>query len=261
MSEISKVRQNYLDDIKSAIETGDHEKLSDLLRNKDPLAVRNDLSTALGQHTLQNYDEPLNIFNNKDILKEVPVEYTKLPEGTAGRFDKINQKIQLPYENPDLINRQTGVKLHEYGHVNDNLKGFNESQPLDLNNSFLKKTGLENAENAIGQHHASGLFEKEALTNLLKNKKLEMALPLIKAAGIGALGLSAAGIGQKAMAGDYGGAALDTADLGTDLLPIIGEAKMAASPSELGNSELPPEIMSERNKFNKIKQKINSTGE
>lgn len=257
MSEISKQRQNYLDDLKSAIESGDHDKLSDLLRNKDTYAIRNDLSTALGEHVNKNYDEPLNIFEKKDLLKEVPVNYTNLPEGIAGRHSK-EAGIYLPFENPDMPARQTGVKLHEYGHANDALNNFNESNPFDKSSKLLKNSGLENAEELIGKHHEVGMFEKEALANLLKNKKLAMVAPLLKATGIGAIGASAVGIGNKAMAGDFKGAAGDTADLATDLTPIVGEAKLALSPTELGNSELPPEIMEKQERFNKLKQKLNN---
>ena len=59
--------------------------------------------------------------------------------------------------------------------------------------------------------------------------------PLLKGLGIGATALTAAGIGQKAMAGDLAGAAKDAVDVGTDYIPYVSEAKMAISSPELGN--------------------------
>lgn len=265
MSEIPKKRQEYFDQLKKALETSDDEMLQFLTRGKDPLAIRNDLGTALGQHVRTNYDEPLNIFKNKDILKEIPVTRTSdLPSGIVGRFAPgengiytKEQGIILPKENPDLINRQTGTMLHEYGHPNDRLSGFDKSEPFSKTKSILK-SGLEGAEEAIGSHHKAGFFEKEALVDLLKNKKLSTVLPLLKAAGIGAAGVAALGIGEKAMAGDLPGAGMDAVDLVTDYAPVVGEVKAAISPSPLGNSELPPEELEKQERFNKLKAKLNN---
>ena len=61
--------------------------------------------------------------------------------------------------------------------------------------------------------------------------KLKAMLAL---AGPAALAAGAFGIGNKAMAGDIKGAAGDTADMATDYMPGIGEAKMALSSAPLG---------------------------
>lgn len=263
MTEIPKQRQEYFNRLKKAMSEGDEDASEFLTRGKSPLAVRSDVSTMLGQHMNENYDDPLNAFANKDELSQIPVTYTKdLPPDIAGRFVKgengiytKDQGMFLGKQDPDLLHRQMGIKMHEYGHPNDIINKFEESQPFDKIKNKLG-TGLSAAEEAIGKHHASGFFEKEALMDLLKNKKLAMALPLIKAAGVGALGYQALGIGQKAMAGDVGEASMDAADMTTDFIPGVGEAKMAISPTQIGNAELPPEVMEERERFNKTKQKL-----
>jgi hypothetical protein len=250
MSEISKKRQSYFDDLKKYLSQGDEDAVADLMRTKDPLAIRNDMSTALGQHVKQNYDAPENIFEKSKLIKDVPIEYTKLPDGIAGRYSPDTNGIYLNHPNPDLENRQAGILAHEQGHANDRLKGFKNSQPLNEIEGTLKGEGLENAIKAIGQHHEGGFFEKEALMKLLQGKKLGALLPIVGGLGIGA---SVLGIGNKAMAGDLGNAALDTASLAADMTPLLGEAKMAVTPSELGNAEIMPE---DQKKFWELKQKL-----
>ena len=172
MTDVPRKQQDYFNKIKEALSSGDNDMLSDLVRTKSPLAIRNDLSTTLGQHVRENYDNPLNVFQNKDILEDVPVNYSKLPEGIASRYSKGENKIYLPYEDLNNQNRQMGSRLHEYGHANDALTDF-EGQPLQSSTDDLSKlSGLQSAEDAIGQHHSSGFFEKDALEQLLQNKKL-----------------------------------------------------------------------------------------
>ena len=256
MADLPRKQREYFSNITKAVESGDDEMLADLVRQKTPKAIREDFTNVLGGHVNDNYDNPLNIFENKKLLEELPVTYTNnLPKGIAGQYVKQNG-LYLPKEDLSNLSKQTGVKVHEYGHYNDLLKGFDESQPFQKTKALLNNTGLQAAEDAFGKHHASGFFEKEALADLLKNKKLATALPLLKAAGVGALGYQALGIGQKAMAGDIGEAGLDAADMGTDFIPGVGEAKMAISPTQMGNAELPPEVMEERERFNKTKQKL-----
>lgn len=249
MSELPRKQQEYFNQIKKALGSDDEEMLTDILRNKNPLAIREDLATTLGQHVNENYDRPLNIFENQKLLEEIPVNYTEnLPSGTAGKYIK-EKGLYLPKENLSEFAKQTGVKVHEYGHANDDLKGFNDPQSFSRTKAIMKGTGLEAAENAIGKHHASGFFEKEALKDLLKNKKLKMIAPL-------AIGASALGIGNKAIAGEYGEAGLDTADLVTDYTPGVGQIKDAIRPTEMGNAELPLEEIIEKERFNKLRQRL-----
>lgn len=72
----------------------------------------------------------------------------------------------------------------------------------------------------------------------------------LKALGILAPGIAAMGIGEKAMAGDFGAAGMEGADLATDYIPGVGQVKDAIRPIELGNSELPQEEMMARAKYN-----------
>lgn len=254
MADLPRQQKEYFQRIKQALGTGDEDAYADLVRQKNPLAIRQDLSTTLGQHVRENYDSPLNAFEDKKLIENIPIEYTNLPSNIAGKFDAPEGKIILPKVVEGMENRQTGTLLHELGHAQDVSKGITTSEKFDPR--FLKQLGAEASENAFGKHHTAGFFEKEALMKLLQNKKLEMALPLMKAAGIGALGASVVGIGNKAMAGDVGGAGLDTADLATDMIPLVGEIKMAGTPSELGSGELPPEEMENRQRFNQVQKRL-----
>ncbi len=53
---------------------------------------------------------------------------------------------------------------------------------------------------------------------------------VLPALGLGAAALGALGIANKVQAGEYGQAGLDTADLATDYVPGLGQAKMAVRP-------------------------------
>ncbi|MFZ4411502.1 MAG: hypothetical protein ACOYOV_00365 [Bacteroidales bacterium] len=186
MSEIPKKRQALFSDLGKALGVDDEEAIADLLRNRDPMAIRNELGTMLGQHVRENYDSPLNAFKNKEILSQVPIEHTKLPSDIAGRYNLGENKIYLPHENLEIPSRQMGTKLHELGHADDVLtKGVTSAQPLSEVANTLKGEGLENALKAFGKHHEGGFFEKEALQSLLKGGKLGLSAlaPLAKIAG------------------------------------------------------------------------------
>jgi len=375
MTDVPKRQQDYFNLIKRALSSGDDEMLSDLVRTKNPMAIRHDLSTTLGQHVRENYDNPLNVFENKKILEDVPVNYSNLPEGIAGRYSKSENKLYLPKENIEQSNRQMGSRLHEYGHADDALSKFEGTPILP---DYVSKSGLESAEEVIGKHHKSGFFEKDALEKLLQNKKLGGSMAdnsakikvlrelydsgqipeeiykeklggllslkqdvrpvqslrssttsnvlgdvaeqtggvtnlrnkisttpdsmfgikadvaakprfggvtsalekagtianedapkgnilsmlknskgigkVIPMLGLGAAGLAGLSIANKVQAGELGEAGLESADLATDYVPGLGQAKMALRPSELGNAELPPEVMEERNLFNASRQ-------
>jgi hypothetical protein len=253
MGNIPKKQQEYFNEIKKALGIDDTEYLESLVRNKNAYGIRDELGTILGQHVAENYDTPLNVFEQKELLKDVPVKYEKM-SGKAGYYTPKTNTITLQPEDLSKLEKQMGTKIHEFGHANDRLKGF---PSVPVNESSMKKLGLDAAEIALSPHHKSGFFELEALKDLLKNKKIAgLALPLLKAAGVGALGASALGIGQKAMAGDFGEAASDTADLATDLTPVLGEVKAAINPTMMGNAELPQEEMEKRNRFNELRKKV-----
>ena len=72
----------------------------------------------------------------------------------------------------------------------------------------------------------------------------------LKALGILGPAIGAMAMGDKAMAGDFGGAAMEGADLATDYIPGVGEVKQAIRPEEMGNAELPEDIMKQRALYN-----------
>ena len=183
MGNIPKKQQDYFNQIKKALGSGDEEMLSELLRQKDPLAIRHDLSTTLGQHVRENYDNPLNIFENKKLLEKVPVSYTKdLPVNLGGRHRYVKDPagfytqegtgIFLRPEDLDVAEKQMGTRLHEYGHADDLINYPELISKGSIDKSYSKLEGLQAAEEAIGKHHGSGFFEKDALEKLLQNKKL-----------------------------------------------------------------------------------------
>lgn len=95
-------------------------------------------------------------------------------------------------------------------------------------------SGLQNAMMAkemVGDVSALKSGAGNASTLVSRFPKLKAMLAL---AGPAALGLTAFGAGQKAMAGDIPGAGMDVADAATDYIPGVGEAKMALSSPELG---------------------------
>lgn len=250
MDNIPKKQQEYFNRLKEALSTGDEQMFTDLVRQKNPLAIREDLVNVLGQHTLENYDEPLNVFKDKEILKNTPIEYTKLPKGIAGRYEDSNGGLLLPKNDKSSAIKKAGVLVHEYGHKDDALKGFKDIEEFDP--QYAKKLGAEVADEAFSKHHKRGFFEKEALMDLLKNKKLGMLAPLLKATGIGALGVAASGIGNKAMAGDYKGALSDAGELAYD----VAAPPILEPPTVMGNAELPPEEEAAKERFNRLRKKL-----
>ena len=85
-----------------------------------------------------------------------------------------------------------------------------------------------------------GNWEMRNIGRLLSGKNLKSmattAAPMtLKALGLGAAAAAAMGIGEKAMAGEYGQAAMEAGDVATDYIPIVGNAKMALSSEPLGD--------------------------
>jgi hypothetical protein len=240
MDKLPKKQKEYFAALRKAISTGDDDMLRDLVRTKNPLAIREDLASALGEHVAENYDDPLNIFKKKEILKEIPVNYTdNLPKGITGKYIKEGG-LYLPKGGEETA-KSLGVKLHEYGHANDSIDTNQIGDVFDKAN--LKKAGIEAAEQSFGKHHKTGFFEKEAISKLANNKKLSALLPLLKGAGVGAIGLAAADMGNKVMAGEIGGASLEAADLASDYIPGVGQIKTAIRPTELGAEPTDPVSM------------------
>ncbi len=103
-----------------------------------------------------------------------------------------------------------------------------------------------------------GNWESRNIKRLFNGKGLKslaaLAGPLVKGTSIGAATLAAMSAGNKAMAGDFEGAASDTGELAYNLVePSI---VTAVAPTTMGNSELPPEEMLNRARFNLINSKL-----
>lgn len=82
---------------------------------------------------------------------------------------------------------------------------------------------------------------------LKSNKGFGKVLPML---GLGGLGLAASSIYNKVNAGELGSAGLEAADVATDYIPVVGTLKDAIRPTELESSELPDELMKEREIYN-----------
>jgi len=220
-----------------------NQDYSDLFRHMDAEAIRDIGEASAGKFARDQYgiksakDLP-SLYEKPEILKDIDVsENPSLleKESAHGIYYPKQKKIILPSQE-DLA---TGI--HEWSHPYDELAHgyYNLSDVLTGNKKVPKGTdlyakGLEAAEDLNrGHFFRDDLKGLSQLTRMIKGQPLKMVAPLLKAAGVGALAASAAGIGNKALAGDFKGAAGDALDLGTDMTPILGEVKMAISPSEL----------------------------
>lgn len=245
MDKLPRKQQEYYDLIKQSAELNDDDMLADLVRNKNPLAIRHDLSSTLGQHVRENYDSPLHVFKDSKLVEEIPIIYTnELPEDIAGRYVKENG-VLINKKNISNPNRITGTTLHELDHAIDISKGFETQTPtFSKTKQIMNTTGLEAAEKAIGQHHNRGFFEKQALFDLLKNKKLSALAPLLKSAGLAGTiyGLSQGDV----FAADPTGL-LQTEELGkgSDIVP---------------KEETKDDKKKEDNKFKKVRQAMGIRG-
>ncbi|MFZ4411503.1 MAG: hypothetical protein ACOYOV_00370 [Bacteroidales bacterium] len=99
----------------------------------------------------------------------------------------------------------------------------------DIRNKMLEKGNV--VSNIANEVKTAEGAEPRLLSLATRFPKLKAMLAL---AGPAAVAAGAFGIGNKAMAGDIKGAAGDTADMATDYMPGIGEAKMALSSAPLG---------------------------
>jgi hypothetical protein len=112
---------------------------------------------------------------------------------------------------------------------------------------------IERMERKILQR-TSDLKTGEKVASDFIPKRLGKYSGLLGKLGKAGIVASALGAGSKAMAGDFTGAASDAGELAYDIaepLPLT-----AAAPTMMGNAELPPEEMEERQKYNALMQKI-----
>lgn len=276
-----KVIDQFIKNMKEGIPfSEDLIKGSNDIENNSLLA-RNLSEEALASEVMKNTGIPIpdktaSLSKKEDslnrIVNEIYPEFKdpNLRIGKENSYTPSTGGILVNDKHNQDINKMISNSLHEGGHKYDTeiLKKLDskelDSKTLDkfiksnFNNKDIDPTELY--EIYAKGHHAEipklreGSYGFGGLKSLLKNGTFKSIIgPLAKATGIGAMGLAAAGIGNKAMAGDFRGATGDALDLGTDMLPVVGEVKMAINPSEMGNSELPTNEMEERNKFNRMK--------
>lgn len=157
--------------------------------------------------------------------------------------------------NPDPNTRATTLsevmdKLRDKKMV-QNIENTVKSTPDDLigiDPAVAYKSRFSNLDKKIGgtlEDVASVASKEKSLLNNAKGFGKPAGL-----LGLAAAGLMASSIANKVQAGEYGEAALDTADVATDLIPGVGQVKFAVNPSELGNAELPQDEMKARAIYN-----------
>ena len=207
-------------DLIDSIFKGDDEKLDFLLKQKGVYGVRDELENSLGRFVKENHslsDKNLNeVFDSKILMPEILTD--NIP-GSGARYkynpkDLSKDKIIL---SPGLTEAErSGAILHELGHKNDLLKGYNLKDASKAGiHSNKGLNGLEAAEKYFEGHHMDKpLFGLESLKELIKSGKIKSGAgvvgPILKALTAGAVGLGAS---NKAMAGDKLGASLDVASL------------------------------------------------
>lgn len=239
-----------------SIQGNDPDHLDFLMRSKNPHAVRNELENTLGKFVKDNYDLPDNrlneLFENKfntPSIKEIDMR-------DWGEYDYTDKNkpsilIRKGLTEPEKM----GTKLHELGHHNDVIRGYDIIDPLK-SEKLSSLSGLESAENYFKGHHKKGLFGLESLKELISNGKIKTIAPLIaKTLSTGAIGAAALGIGQKAHAGDLEGAKEEGINLAKDLLvpDFLYSENVNSDEKELLNEIEKANKTPESRRFSKIK--------
>lgn len=278
-----QINPKFYDQLISKIKAG--EPYDDMFFNRDPKAIADMLEEASAEYTKNKH--PYDLFEKPELFKgvDLKIDPNLKMRGEAGRYVDKTTGLDLQ-DRPMTIKladpKDKATLLHEAQHIYDYKSQPNIIQPKEASESSIIKQlkenldlkrninsvndlkGLEEATQFYSKHFKPDpetKFEKlkQALNleRIIGGKGLKSLAPIMKAAGVGAIGASAIGIGNKASAGEYGGATLDSIDLATDLTPVLGEIKMAVNPTNLGNSELPLEEMEKREKFNKLNNLFN----
>jgi hypothetical protein len=167
---------------------------------------------------------------------------TPLNENIAKPANTLSDVLGDLKENKGLVqNLENTVKT-----TSPNMIGI--APEIAYKSKFPSITKSLDAARNVGTAINEDIPDKKGILNLLKNSGgFSKVLPAL---GMGATALAGLSIANKVQAGELGEAGLEGADLATDYIPGVGQAKMALRPSELGNAELPPEVMEERRKFN-----------
>jgi len=164
-------------------------------------------------------------------------------DGSAktSNFVDIKNKIRQAYDSGNIDKEMMKELSDKASGAWKNMGRTSELQ--DISNKIIEKGGT-----------ASGV---EGMTSRLASKPASTASKFgktMKALGILGPAAAAMSISDKAMAGDFGGAAMEGVDLATDYLPGVGQVKEAIRPEELANSELPSEEMNARRLFNESRK-------
>lgn len=284
MAKASELNPRFYQELISKIEH--NEPYYDMFDKYTPQAIRDMIEEAQAEYTKGTH--PFDLYEKPELVSKIPIkEVPNLPN--YGEFNlKAYKATGLPaLDHPMEIlvkdRRDLGTLGHEVQHAYDTMSQPNVVEPmlrpepqsnllsrikqeLEIPRKILTEQdlrGLEETSAYYGKHFKPDVEDKfgklKQLLNLervVKGQPLKAVAPLVKAAGVGALGMAASSIANKAMAGDVGEAALEAADVGTDFIPVVGEIKTAVRPSELGGAELPPEVQEEKERFNKLRQRL-----
>jgi len=256
------VSKKFMDELTSRIKNG--EPIDSMLSQYSPTAIRDILEEAQG--VAAGNKNPLDLFEKPELIKSVPVnEIPNLADHGEAYFYKNGAPAKINVRNLD----DKGTLIHELQHAydaasqpsirvptdisdNPSLKALQQlKSELDINRpikSVSDLKGLEETTQFLSNHFKPDVVEGTSrlkqlinLERIMKGEPLKsiaaIAAPVAKGLGLAGAGLAAASIGNKAMAGDYSGAATDAVDLGTDLTPGVSEAKMALMPSDIGSDE------------------------
>lgn len=142
--------------------------------------------------------------------------------------DEVSRAVDLKQAMADLRNK---------GKVT-NLESTIKATPTDtigIKPEVRNKSKFFNLDQKMGivDDVADDAAKLAGESSILKNAK-GFAKGVLPAIGLGGAALAAMGIMNKAQAGELKDAAVDTADLATDYIPVVNELKMALKSEGLG---------------------------
>lgn len=173
--------------------------------------------------------------DQSQLLKHLSDYAKKVSTGVADttHFSDIKNKIRQAYDAGNL-DKETMSELGKKASFN--FKNMGKAVDLqDMTSKIMEKGGQVGKLEEAFQPSIGKVFRSAGEAASAGAKKAGRGLksfgPLLGMLGAGA---AAAGIGNKAMAGDFQGAGVDAADLATDYVPGLSQAKMALQSDEVG---------------------------
>jgi hypothetical protein len=165
----------------------------------------------------------------RDELSALLADFGKkvnLGQATTADFMKMKDHVRTTYDAGNL-DKESMKKIGDT--VSGRFKNMGRSPILEqLPGKVVEKGGFAGKLADI-EKPVYGKVVSEAKN--VGKKGLKSFGPLLGMLGAGAMAM---GAGQKAMAGDIPGAAGDVADLATDYIPGVSQAKMALQSDEAG---------------------------